>query len=85
MPVLLGYRPRTTDPGTPVLCVHVCCSVLNMVCHWQFVAESFHARSREEHKGYVELLDGPAPEYMATTYGVVFDSVLNRFVVLSLA
>ena len=30
----------------------------------------------EEHKGYVELLDGPAPEYMATTYGVVFDSGL---------
>jgi hypothetical protein len=44
----------------------------------QFGAESFHSRSREEHKGYVELLAGPAPEYIATTYGVVFDSILNR-------
>ena len=44
----------------------------------QFVAESFHPRGREEHKKYVELLAGPAPEYIATTYGVVFDSILNR-------
>jgi hypothetical protein len=44
----------------------------------QFVAESFHSRNREEHKGYIDLLAGPAPEHIATTYGVMFDSVLNR-------
>lgn len=43
----------------------------------KFTAESFTARTQEAHKHYVAALNGPNPGHIATTYGVVRDSILN--------
>ena len=45
----------------------------------QFTAEDFQSRSRDAHGRYVQALAGPNLDYIATTYGVIQDSVLNRF------
>jgi hypothetical protein len=54
------------------------CLAIDEDMQTQFVAESFQSRTREGHKQYVRLLEGPSPEYIATTYGVARDSILNR-------
>jgi hypothetical protein len=43
----------------------------------KFTAESFKSQTRDAHKKHVEALTGPYPGHIATTYGVVQDSILN--------
>lgn len=43
----------------------------------KFTAESFKSQTQDAHKKYVEALTGPYPGHIATTYGVVQDSILN--------
>ena len=37
----------------------------------------FQPRNRNTHKAHIESLDGPLHDYMTTTYGINFDSILN--------
>ena len=48
------------------------------VCMLQFLSEEFQPRTRITHANHVTYLGGPLQDHIATTYGIVRDSILNR-------